>query len=472
MTMMNLMKRRRRPPVMRVVALCIALCAALSGACNVQAQDSLSLTQFLTRIAQTNPVLRSAALETDVADAEILQARGAFDLFLKSKYERKGITDKVKVDNLDAGLEMPLATTLGPRLSTSYRRGEGTSINPENVTGNEGELGLGLSVPLWQGLQTDSRRTSLRKAEARPELAQIFNDQERLSLLRQASVRYWDWVETNDVLRTMRDIVTLAEDRLRFLQSRARAGEIPTIDTVEAQQELERRRGEYFRAERNAEQASIAARAMLWQNEQTGLPQAFCRVLFPGESTPSTQQREADKLNALARRPELRRLGVQQRVVGLDVTLAQELQRPLIEAQGQLLRSFGAAGDNTFKLGLNISHPLFQRTATAQEEIAQVSLQRLGLQQQLVERQISAEIDDALSAIAKAEERIRTAEREVRWSEALQQAEVRKYVAGESTLLVVNIRERALADARIRLTNARADYWRATAVYQWATAQL
>ncbi|MFM8179115.1 MAG: TolC family protein, partial [Candidatus Kapaibacterium sp.] len=129
-------------------------------------------------------------------------------------------------------------------------------------------------------------------------------------------------------------------------------------------------------------------------------------------------------------------------------------------------------GDNTFKLGLNISHPLFQRTATAQEEIAQVSLQRIGLQQRLIERQVRAEIDDALSAIAKAEERIRTAEREVRWSEILQQAEVRKFVAGESTLLVVNIRERALADARIRLTNARADYWRATAVYQWATAQL
>lgn len=445
---------------------------ALSCVHVVRAQDTLSLTQFLGRVAQTNPVLRSAALESEVADAEILQARGAFDLFLKSKYERKGITDKIKVDNLDAGLEMPLATALGPRLSTSYRRGDGTSINPENVTASDGELGLGVSVPLWQGLQTDSRRTSLRKAEARPELAQIFSDQERLALLRQASVRYWDWVETNDVLRTMRDIVTLAEDRLRFLQSRARAGEIATIDTVEAQQELERRRGEYFRAERNAEQASIAARAMLWQSELASLPQAACRVVFPVEATPGESRRETDKLNALAKRPELRRLSVQQRVVGLDVTLAQELQRPLIEAQGQLLRSLGATGDNTIKLGLNISHPLFQRTATAQEEIAQVSLQRIGLQQRLIERQVRAEIDDALSAIAKAEERIRTAEREVRWSEILQQAEVRKFVAGESTLLVVNIRERALADARIRLTNARADYWRATAVYQWATAQL
>ncbi|MFM2132917.1 MAG: hypothetical protein RL156_198 [Bacteroidota bacterium] len=456
----------------RSINLAVLTALTLCGASMASAQDTLSLTQFLARIAQTNPVLRSAALESDVADAEILQARGAFDLFLKSKYERKGITDKVKVDNLDAGLEMPLATALGPRLSTSYRRGNGTGINPENLTGSDGELGLGISVPLWQGLQTDSRRTSLRKAEARPELAQIFADQERLSLLRQASLRYWDWVETNDVLRTMKDIVTLAEDRLRFLQSRARVGEIPAIDTVEAQQELERRRGDYFRAERSAEQASIAARAMLWQSEATGLPQAACRVVFPGEETPGDRQRDADKINALAKRPEIRRLNVQQRVVGLDVSLAQELQRPLIEAQGQMLRSLGAAGDNTFKLGLNISHPLFQRTATAQEEIAQISLQRINFQQRLAERQVQAEIDDALSAIAKAEERIRTAEREVRWSEALQQAEVRKYVAGESTLLVVNIRERALADARIRLTNARADYWRATANYRWATAQL
>jgi len=381
--------------------------------------------------------------------------------------------DKAKVDNLDATLEMPLAIALGPRISTSLRRGEGSSINPENSTGGESELGVGLMIPLWQGLNTDSRRTSLQKAGLRPELARILLDQERLAMLRQASLRYWDWVESGEVLRTMSDIVTIADDRLRLIRARAGSGEIPTIDTVEAQQELERRRGEYYRAERSAEQASIAARALLWQSEQRALPRAACVTEFPSERTPGTAQQEQDRISALNVRPEVRRLQVQQRVAALDITLAQELQRPLVEAQGQMLmRPFGTTGDNTFKIGLNISHPLFQRTATAQEELANVSIRRINFQQSLAERQVQAEIDDAMSAITKAEERIRVAEREVRLSAALQQAEVTKYLAGESTLLVVNIRDRALADARIRLTNARADYQRATAGYLWATAKL
>ena len=439
----------------------------------VRAQDTLTLSQYLNIIRTSHPTMRAVSLEGDVADAEILQASGAFDLFFKTKYERKGISDKVKVDNLDAGLELPLATTLGPRLSTTLRRGDGSSINPENTTGGESELGVGLNVPLWQGLNTDSRRTSLQKARLRPELAQILMDQERLALLRQASVRYWDWVESGEVMRTMNDIVVIAEDRLRLIRARAGSGEIPTIDTVEAQQELERRRGEYYRAERSAEQASISARAMLWQSEQRILPRAACVRLFPAEQTPGMTQQEQDRLNAMSARPEVRRLQVQQRSAALDITLAQELQRPLVEAQGQMLmRSFGTAGDNTFKIGLNISHPLFQRTATAQEELAQVNIQRINFQQSLAERQVQAEIDDAMSAITKAEERIRVAEREVSFSTALQQAEVTKYFAGESTLLVVNIRDRALADARIRLTNARADYQRATAAYLWATAKL
>ncbi len=443
---------------------------------SLHAQDTLTLSRYLETISNTHPLLRAAQLELEVADAEILQAQSSFDLFLKGKGEWKQSEGKTKVQFLDAGVEYPLATMLGPKLSTNIRSGDGTLINPENSTSGVAELGLGLSLQLWQGVQTDSRRTSLEKSNLRPELARITIEQERNALLRLAATRYWDWAESAEQLRTMREVVGLAEIRFKQMVARAKAGEIPPIDTIEALQELERRRGDMFRSERQAEQASIAAQALLWNNGTPSLMQSTVQfqssvpMSLPQREGLTDSQRELDRQLALRRRPEARRIEVQQQSSNLDLRLAQEMSRPFIEAQSQyILGTQSTDPTSTWKLGLNFSHPLLVRSATAQEQLASLSLQRLQFQQLNATRQIQADINDALSALAKAEERIAAAEREVQASNSLHQAELKRFTAGESSLLFVNIRERALAEARIRLISARADHFRAMALYRWAT---
>lgn len=432
--------------------------------------DSLSLRSFLEQVEKAHPSLQQAALERDVAEADILNARGSFDLFLKGKYELKNSEGKDKINLLDAGVEMPFATMFGPRVSAGIKRGDGSAINPESSTSGATEVGVGVSLPLWQGINTDSRRTNLEKARLRPELAEISLSQEKNNLYRAAALRYWDWVESYEQLRVATALASIAEERFRQIARRAAAGEVAGIDSIEALQEAERRRGERIRAERLSEQAAIAATVFLWQSDGKRLNQQVSPALLPPREELSAQQIERDKANALRSRPEIRRLSVQERLAEFDVRLAKELQRPLIEAQGQFLaQPFSPEKTNSLKIGLSVSQPLFFRSAEAQDQLAAIGVQRLSYQRQVVERQIQAESDDALSALQKATERIAAAERETQLALTMQQAELKRFTAGESTLLVVNIRERALAEAQARLVTARADYFRAMASYRWAT---
>lgn len=449
-----------------LVALFFCICFA-----TLNAQEPITLQRFLQEVEIAHPTLRAAALEKNTADADVLQAQSNFDIFLKGKYELKTTDGKEKVNYLDAGLEMPLATMFGPRINANLKRGDGASINPENTTNGSAEVGVGVSMPLWQGINTDSRRTALQKALLRPELASISVQQERNSLFRTASLRYWDWVESTEQVQVAQAIFRTAEERFTQIARRARAGEVAAIDSIEALQEVERRRGEYVRSQRNAEQAAITAATFLWNTDGTQQTQPIRPAILPNPEQLATTEIERDRTLSLTRRPEARRILVQEQSAQLDVQLANELQRPLIEAQGQLLTPLNSPALNTFKVGLSISQPLLFRSANAQEQFAQINTQRISYQRILLNRQIQAEIDDALSALNKATERIVAAEREVQLATTMQQAEVKRFTAGESTLIFVNIRERALAEAQARLVTARADYFRAMASYNWATAK-
>lgn len=446
---------------------------SIPASAQVFKNDSLFLKEYLQMVSAAHPQLRAAALESDIAEAELLNALGGFDPVLKTKYEFKTKEGGEKVNFLDADIELPLATMFGPRIMAGARRGTGFGINPENETKPGGEYNVGVSLPLFQGIFTDRRRASLDKARLRPQLATANQSFERNNLLRAASVQYWNWSETAAQLAVAREILKIAEARAEQITRRARVGEVPAIDSVEAQQEVERRRGEMFRAQRLGEQAQIETQGFLWNDDGTFKTLSRAR---PGGLPPvrflTQEEIEADRRLAFSRRPEIQRVEVARQSAQIDIDLADELQRPNVEAEAQALYSKLTPMAQDYKLGLNISQPLLFRSANAQREFAGIAMQRVDIQRQQAERIIEIEIDNAISAIDRARERITSAEREIQLAETMLAAETRRFDIGESTLLFVNLRERALAEARVREVAARADYARALMSYYWATGRI
>ena len=445
----------------------------LSFAVSTYAQDVLRLQDFLLQVERTHPSLRSADFEPELAEAEIRSALGSFDPLLNVSYEYKDTDGRDKLNLFDGSIEMPLDMLFGPSLKASYRRGIGQSINPQMSTTGPGEGSIGVSLPILQGIFTDSRRNQLRKAMLRPDLASAQYRIERNNLLRAAGLRYWDWSEASAGVRVADTLLTLAQRRLDFIARRARAGESAVIDSVEMAQEVQRRIGERFRALRIEEQLAIDVSVFLWNGD--GTPQqnmAFLPLELP--PTPDTVVTTTEAAN-LARtlRPEILRADGLQQTSRLDSSLAQELLRPFVELEAALMAYDVTMLNKTdYKVGLRISQPLLFRQASAHVETADITVKRADLSRALIDRIIYADAANAVIALDRSRERLGAANEEVRLARIMVDAEARKFQAGESTLLQLNLRERFYAEALLRQVSSRADWARARLALRWATGTL
>ena len=440
-----------------------------------QEADTLRLKQFLQSILLAHPVLQSAAFERNIADAELQSALGGFDPVLRSQYELKyegWQATPDRINHFSAGIEMPLNTLFGPKISAGFDRGIGSSINSEDRTSLAGQGVVGISLPLWSGVATDRRRTNFGKAQLRPLLADANQRFEQNNLLRAAGLQYWHWAEASEQLRVTEDVLALALQRAAYIAARARRGEVAALDSVEALQEVERRRGENFRARRILEQANIDASVYLWT--ETGIPRALTQSpqSLPALPNVDSLQIRIDRERAMTMRPELQRLDFTQQSTSLDINLARESQKPLIEAKTQWLYYPGSSNNDNLKVGFDFMMPLFFRTASAQTELLTISLERTRLQTAQTSRFINAEIDNAISALQRAAERLDAADKETRFAVQMEEGERKRFLAGETSLLIVNLRERAAAEARTRMISARADYLRAWVLYLWSIGSI
>jgi len=438
----------------------------------LRAQDTLYLDRFLRQVEVSHPSLRIASYEPDLAEAEIRNALGRFDPKLTASYEYKDKAGVDKLNLLDAAVELPLDLLFGPKVKAQYSRGLGFQIDPQNATPTSGEASFGISMPLFQGIFTDSRRNALRKAMLRPEIAQAQYRMDRNNLLRTAAARYWEWSEAVATVAVMDSMLLLAEERLRFISQRARAGESALIDSVDIAQEVQRRRGERLRAVRAAEQAQVEAAVMLWTTD--GVPDILRGRPLPFPPTSDTTLSE-DVLIGVAKqqRPEVKRAILLQQTTQFDRDLARELLRPFVEADASLVTyDVAKGGSPDIKVGLRIDQPLLFRSASAQEQVADITVQRADWQRMLVERAVTADVQQAIIAVDRGRERLLIASDEVRLARLMVAAESTKVRLGESNLLTINLRERFLADALLRELSARADVTKAFLALQWATGNL
>jgi outer membrane protein len=259
------------------------------------------------------------------------------------------------------------------------------------------------------------------------------------------------------------------------VKDRVQAGDLPQIDSVEAELEIQRRQGQLVKSERDLQKAALKLSLYLWtpdgqqalSPEPSQVPASFAQpALF------TNQQALEGQKYALERRPELRALLLNRQITEVDLELAQNQRQPGLDLTFSPGRDtgFGAIG-NTFKGGLTFTLPLRQRTADGRIGAASFKLQKLELDTLNERQRIITEVADAFSAINTAYERYRAAEQEVGLALRLEEGERTKFQLGDSTLFLVNQRERATAEARVKLIEIQAEYEQAVATFRTMSVQ-
>lgn len=451
---------------MRLVSVAIVFIGwVLSAASQV---PILTFEQFLQRVERFHPTVLAANYEPDIAEAEIRSALGRFDPLLSLNYDSKLKSGSDKATTVEGSIELPLDMMFGPKLKADYRRGLGFQLDPENRTSSSGEATVGIALPVFQGIFTDARRNALRKALIRPDIARAQFRIDRNTLIRSAALRYWDWCEAIEQRRVVDTLVQIARNRLAFVARRASFGENAKIDSVEAFQEVLRREGDRIRAERIEQQAFVDMNAFVWDDQQPVQLRQFDSEPLP-DSTSTPLVLDSALQIALSTRPEILRASLMIETFRFDSSLASEFMRPFVEVNAGLVNyDVSNPGTLDYKVGLKIHQPLLFRQAAAQVQTTSIAVDRAELTLSLIQRMVEIDAQNAIISYQKAQERVRIARSELLAAHQMVDAEQAKFIAGDSDLLRVNIRERLLAESLQRYVSARSDVVRAKVILSWA----
>lgn len=455
--------------MMRPIRFALLLIIAINIPSAAWSQRITPLREFLSLVERTNPTLRAASLEPEVADADLQAALGRFDPFLAVNYESKFKSGQDKLTVVEGAIEQPLDMMFGPKIKAAFQRGSGFSINPEDLTTGAGEASLGVSLPLLQGVFTDARRNQLRKAELRPDVAKAQFTVERNALLRIAALRYIDWSEAVENVVVADTLLSLSRQRQSFIVRRSVSGESAMIDSTEGSQEVRRREGDRLRVLRMAEQLGIEVNGLVFNNGLRSFDLAIERPSSLTGTVDSVRSVQNAVSIALTARPELRRAQLSLQAARLDSGLAREFMRPNLEFDAGLVAlNASAPGSLDYKFGLRMQQPLLFRQASAGVQTTSIAVDRAEFALQLAERVVEVDVRNALIALERSIERRVIAEEEVRLALIMVNAEQRRFSAGDASLLTVNLRERFYGEALQRLVSAKADVERANVALLWA----
>jgi HAE1 family hydrophobic/amphiphilic exporter-1 len=158
-------------------------------------------------------------------------------------------------------------------------------------------------------------------------------------------------------------------------------------------------------------------------------------------------------------------------LAGLDpLPITQSQFSPdLLGGYGKSLQNLLSNNFTNFRVGVQISLPLRNRTAEAALGRSRVEGERLATQREQLQQSIQVEVRNALQLVRTAEARLHSAVIQRQTSEQQYQSEQRKLDAGQSTVFLVLERQTALTTARGNELRAQTDLNKAVADLQRAT---
>lgn len=430
------------------------------------AQTPATLTReaFVRLVTENHPMARQAALRTGMGDAAVRSARGGFDPVATAAYRSKEFEDKEYYTLLEAGLKVP--TWYGIDLLAGFEDGDGTFLNPEQRTPDDGLVRAGVKASIGQGLFIDQRRAALRRAQAYQRATEGERRQLLNGLLLQALGDHTDWVAAHRALEVSEAAVRLAEVRLDAVRGSWRGGDRPAIDTLEAFLQLQDRMMRQQQAALAVRNAALRLSNHLWDSGQRPLElQESVRpdpadLLSPLETTAPDTALEA----AVENHPLLIQAYARLDQLEIDRRLRAEFLKPDLDVKyewlgnGANLRSEPGSrliGDGQ-SLGVGFSMPLLLRRERGELALAKLRLTDAQLGVERDRLIIRNRIRERLNDISIFRQQVDLGAAMVINNQRLLDGENQRFSLGESSLFLVNAREVPLIDAQLRQVDLEA----------------
>lgn len=441
--------------------------------------NSLTFELFLDGINKNFALLLAAFQDINIAESELLSAQGAFDGNIKAN-GTTAPTGYYANNRMDMLIEQPTMYN-GMSFFGGYRMGRGSfaPYDGKLATNSLGEIRGGARIPLWRDRTIDKNRAALKQAEIGIQIADLSVAQQKIDIIRNATLRYWEWIASARRFQIAKSLYEVALQREKQIIKRVKAGDLPPIEQTDNERVLLQRESFLIGAEQNLE---IAANELsIYLSDDKGnqrypkveeIPESIFSIFE--EIRDTNLDKEIEK--ALERRPELKRLQAVRDQNRIDQELARNQMGPGVDIVVVASQDLGTGSVTRSKPELEASIvlnvPLRTRTQQGKFDGASAKNEKITRQEKFFKDRITADIRNSFSNVNVTRQRAILAQKEYLLAKKLEEAERVRYVMGEGTLLVVNIREQTTGEAAIREVDALVDHHRAIANYKAAIADI
>lgn len=425
-----------------------------------QSDSTLSLINLYKIVLANHPVAAQAGITGDMGKALLLSARGNFDPVMQAEYRDKAFEGKNYYKALLSEFKIP--TRLGIDFKAAYELNDGARLNPENYTPNQGLVMAGVSIPIGQGLWTDKRRNALRQAKAIAEMNNAEQIQELNDLLLEVATDYYEWYFRYYAFERVDEGYNLALERLNFVKERINFGDLAAIDSVEASIEVQQRFIHRIQAGINLVNATLNLSNHIWgENNQPAFlsPDIKPQPLNTDSIFISIPNPENLVQTALTNHPKLVFYRAKIKQMDADRRYKADLLKPNLRIDYNFLQETMVVNDfNTinpdyranYKVGLVFKYPLLLRKERGDLKLAKLKLSDAEFELTQQTRELENKIRASSNEFSNMPELLNVQKELVDNYFILRNGEQERFKNGESSLLIINIRERSLIESQIK----------------------
>jgi outer membrane protein len=448
--------------------------------------EQLGLVQALQRAVAGNIDLQRDRVTIELADANLLTARGAFDFLITGavNFQRatqppltasdiaSGYTNDLGFDlgmtrNLETGGSLRLslqndALNTNSRLSCGSPAGVATTCTFYNS-----QFDLTFTHPLLRGFGPDVTMATVRKQRIQKDVALLNRQMRAANVLRDVVIGYWELAYATQDLAIRRSAVDLAREQLRITKAQIDVGRLAPIDQAAVERAIGDRLQDVAVSEQLLYGRALDLRKLL------GVPADPNQPFFTASEVPAATPREVDisaELHrALDSNPQLRALKMGLQLNAIDIQTALNTTRPRLDFVGtvgsrgrnpslaETLAQTAGLDDLTWSAGLNFQVPVENRAANGQYRAAQLSAEQSRMDAATLELNIRDTVLRVATQIRTSSTRVVLAKQTVGFAQQNLEAEKARFSVGRSTNNDVLLRQQELKNAEISVVRATVD---------------
>ena len=421
---------------------------------SAQTTDVLTYNEYLGYVKKFHPLVKSANLQVNSAQANLMMARGGFDPKIEVDFDQKQFKNTEYYSLLNSSFKIP--TWYGIEVKAGFDNSEGVYVNPQNTLPNQGLTSLGINVPIGQGLLINQRMADLRKAKIQIQLSEAERKLQAIEVLYDASVAYFNWKRNYNEVELYQNYLKNAEIRFVGVAELIKNGDKPAIDSVEAGIIVRNRKLSLEESQLKLTKAKLELSNFLWL--ENNVPLELQDTIKPEENLEETIKetlRTNDLMMAnpsLENHPKIDALESKIGILEVERKLKANQLLPKIDLGYHYLsepNAFSNTDFENYKVGLNFSFPIFLRKERGSLKITQFKIQDTQFELNLERLQLTNKINAQQTEINSLErQRVLIGDLVTDYSVMLN-SEERLFSFGESSIFLINSRENNLVSAQL-----------------------